>query len=821
MTRLLLPLALVLATLLPVLSGAPPVLGQTCTIEYVGPTEAPDNLWSMEENWSTEELPTTTDTVCHMDGGIIQCDVGNPDNPATISQMFVSGADGGGLTIGGGLTDLRGLKITGFNGFVDLDNPPQDGGYDVLVRAGSLLQADIADSMGGFGRLNITLEAGSSTNLTKLIADDNFTTVVGNVIDIADHTRFEVGRIFHNSTLGDATFSVAGSDAIVTVTGQVQADIHAAHQLVFTLDDEAQFHVLGEDIGEEAPLQGGEWYLLGESSLSVELIDFSRSVDAATFNIGEGSVATFPDEVFASVFVIHDTGTTVIGADLETTGNSPDAFGLSQVLVADGASVLCTANLNGGTWVVEDAVVGDPNVLNAFGNPSVPNQIQGFSSDWTITGSEGVLTVNSTQGGTFTVINDGRMVLFDHTVGGFSGHSMVGGVFSIGSGGFLEAATADLLLPDSLDVDDATAELRRFAIEFNHPFPGLTVADGAQVTVVEDLDTNGRDVEYSGADNQVAIGDVCFLDTLAGFHSKIRKVQLGSSASLTLSVAALGIETDLSEPISAGDSWDTSGVTLGIVPPTDPEMADAGETELINVLWDVGTAEPLIFCDTHTNKWAGFVVKEDATANLADGNFNGYYGTLYSSPEVLNVLGNVSVADGAELNTDGRQIFYTGTLTNDGSIDNTSNLVQVEARHYGDFNADGLINNADFDVIRDSYSGSGNDTDDPRCDSDGDNDSDNADYAFFVANRTAYGSDSLCSGGESFAAGGGSGCSAEVALTEEQEAWVSDTIAWCVETLPEELIAATAEAFAASTAHTADPAECLMASLVAAGLAGE
>jgi len=322
-------------------------------------------------------------------------------------------------------------------------------------------------------------------------------------------------------------------------------------------------------------------------------------------------------------------------------------------------------------------------------------------------------------------------------------------------------------------------------------------------------------VLYDGNENELVVSSLL---TLWGDESRIRKLEPGDS-DLTLGAASLSVESDLSISGPAADSWDTSGVKLGVVPPADPEMEDAGNIEVINVLWDVDTAEPLIFCDTHTNKWAGFVVKEDATAELVDANNSGFLGTLYSTDEVVNVLGDVLIGD-ATLNTNGITICYTGALQNLGTIDTPGNLIHVDARHFGEFNADGLINNADYVIIRDSYSNQ-DDTDDPRCDSDGDNDSDAADYALFAANRTAYGSDSLCGGGESFGGGGSSGCSSEVALSEEQEAWVADTIAWHVENLSEELIVAAAEAFAASTAYTSDPAECQMSALVAAGLCGE
>jgi len=249
--------------------------------------------------------------------------------------------------------------------------------------------------------------------------------------------------------------------------------------------------------------------------------------------------------------------------------------------------------------------------------------------------------------------------------------------------------------------------------------------------------------------------------------------------------------------------------------------------EVINVEWiDPTTDEVIIFCDVdaHPNKWGGFSLEGGLTADLADENDNGFLGSddMFSTDEVLIVLGDVRINEDATLNTNGIKVYYTGDLINDGTIDTPGNVIHVDARHFGDFNGDGVIRTADFSIFRDAETDDGVDTPDPRCDSDGDNDADlGVDYALFLANFYAYGSDSLCSGGESFGGGGSSGCSSEVALTQGQETWVADTIAWHLENLSEELIAAAAEAFAASTAYTSDPAECQMSALVAAGLCGE
>jgi len=449
-------------------------------------------------------------------------------------------------------------------------------------------------------------------------------------------------------------------------------------------------------------------------------------------------------------------------------------------------------------WTVADATVGDS--MNVVSEMTAALDISGADAEvWTYI-----------FGGILDISDGGRMVV----PSGGSLPQLITGFISLSEGAALEAESVSALV-QSLTVDASTVEAKELLLIAALP-GGMIVRDGADAVIVEKVEIGIHSLEYGGEENELSVTGIMSLGLP---DTKIRMEELGSNATLTLGVSRLDVETDLSEDTTAAQSRDTSGVTLGVIPPADPGLENAGDIEVMNVLWDVDTAEPLIFCDTHTNKWAGFVVKEDATANLVDGNFNGYYGALYSDDEVLNVLGDVLVADGTTLNTDGHQIIYTGSLVDDGTIDTPGNLIHVDARHFGDFNADGLINNADYHIIRDSYSNQ-NDTDDPRCDSDGDNDSDAADYALFAANRTAYASDSLCEGGESFGGGGGSGCSSEVALTEEQEAWVADTIAWCLETPTEELIAATAEAFAASTAYTSDPAECQMSALVAAGLCG-
>ncbi len=753
---------LVVAFLSVALASGSVGLAQTCDVSWdAGGTTS---NWSELANWDGNVLPVSTDDVCHTIGGVIQCNVGSPQNPNIIASMHVSGASDGGLTIGGGLTDLRGLRTT--NDLFDSDSPIQGGGYDVTVRGGSLLRA-----LGEIFNVNVLLEAGNTTNRTT-VETGALLTSGGRTITMNDHTRFEVdGDIEHDLSGTNATFTVAGSDAIVTIGGTVIAgDPFFSGELEISLDDAAQMDLTGSSL--DFSILGGVWDIRGGSSLIVSNPGDTATVLGGSFTIAEGALVTLPGLVDDVEFLdISDTDTIVSAGTIDG----------SDASVSDGAYV-DASELLGATWTVTDATVGSE--LDPL------DRIQNV--DFTISGAASFAAAHTLDNIGLYASDEAHVLVPDP--GGSADHFILGPIFTLADGAWLDAPTAPMTAI-LVTLDDSTLEVKNLVHLALLP-SGITLLNGADAAISESVSGFTLFVEYGGEENELSVTGRLLL---GGPNVRIRMEEPGSAATLTLGVSRLDVETDLSEDTTAAQSWDTSGVTLGVIPPADPELENAGDIEVMNVLWDVDTAEPLIFCDTHTNKWAGFVVKDEATANLVDENENGYYGTLYSAPEVLIVLGDVLVADGAALNTDDRQVFYTGTLTNNGSIDNTSNLVQVDARHFGDFNGDDVIDTTDdFDIIRDAYSGS-NDTTDPRCDADGDNDSDNIDYAFYLANRTAYGSDSLCSGGESFGGGGSSGCSSEVTLTEEQEAWVAATIAWCQETLTEELIAATAEAFSASS----------------------
>ncbi len=295
-------------------------LAQSCDISWdAGGTTS---NWTDQPNWNPNGQPASTDDVCHTIGGVILCNVGSPQNPNIIASMHVSGASGGGLTIGGGLTDLRGLSTT--NDLFDSDSPIQGGGYDITVKGGSLLQA-----LGEIFNVNVLLEAGNTTNRTT-VETGALLTNGGRTITMNDHTRFEVdGDIEHDLSGTDATFTVAGSDAIVTIGGTVIAgDPFFSGELEISLDDAAQMDLTGSSL--DFSILGGVWDIRGGSSLIVLNAGDSATVLGGSFTIAEGAVVELPGLVTDLEFLdISGTDTTITAEEFDFTDAS----------VSDGAHV--------------------------------------------------------------------------------------------------------------------------------------------------------------------------------------------------------------------------------------------------------------------------------------------------------------------------------------------------------------------------------------------------------------------------------------------------------------------------------------------------
>ncbi len=101
-------------------------------------------------------------------------------------------------------------------------------------------------------------------------------------------------------------------------------------------------------------------------------------------------------------------------------------------------------------------------------------------------------------------------------------------------------------------------------------------------------------------------------------------------------------------------------------------------------------------------------------------------------PEALYVK-DLEVATGTTLDADNLGIYYTGTLTNNGTIENGS-AIELTPTTYGDFNGDG-DEPADVDRFNDAFPSEIDDDEyDPLVDWDCDGDADCDDRSQYILN---------------------------------------------------------------------------------------
>ncbi len=413
-----------------VCSSAMHLHGQ-CDVSWDGDDSS--NNFAEPTNWDGDIVPGSGDTVCHDTGtDVIIVNVGTPGVPHEVESFRGDGGSNRGLTVGD--SAARGLKVLmDFIGAV-----AQSGGaYDVTVASESLLWI-----VGAMEQVNLTVEEGSTTDVTELLVDGDFVTALETSMDVQGATSgtSATTRVAIAGRVTDADDNPSSLDPFVlaaespTVEVSIGAVVH--DMATEPLQDDTARYVFnhGAQVEVQTYVVGGEW-LIGESSDGGDtLLEIAASPNAGelegahlvtegTWRITNATVtlACAPEAGFATTFGdfelddgaimtapdVFDFGTWRIAGGSRLTGlmfedNGPNSlchgvtsqlFSNEGVWIVDDAEIATTGQIWNGVWELRNgARVGLPLVDNNHGNPSVPHNV--LLEHFTVSGGS-VLTTGS------------------------------------------------------------------------------------------------------------------------------------------------------------------------------------------------------------------------------------------------------------------------------------------------------------------------------------------------------------------------------------------------------------------------------------------
>lgn len=393
------------------------------------------------------------------------------------------------------------------------------------------------------------------------------------------------------------------------------------------------------------------------------------------------------------------------------------ALGLNyRTFLLDQNELIVTGTIVGGDWFVDGGSIVDVNSVDLT------------NANWTV--DEGTVLVDNDMAddsGELTVNANGTV-----EVGTDGSGNLLANEIDINAGGLVD-------VDDNVDVDTSfnvnggtiTAATAGTGVEGVGQF--IIQHDGTATIAGEVRIPSGSRLEYgdiTSTGNTLSAGSLNFSAT-----SSILAMLSGASApSLSLSVSGdITIETTA----AAGTvvPFDSRGVTLTL------DGNSAQDMEIVTPDYDVNsvivwqgiqncTGAEVIY---NVMPLAELIVESGATVDLTDDNENILRGTAYSQ-DALYVDGDVTVQSGATLDLGSYKLYYTGTLTEDGTITGTDE--QVTKVCYGDFDADGDVDAADVANFSTAFMGSAVEANDPLFSSNRDGDVDLGDYAVLVTQVT-------------------------------------------------------------------------------------
>ncbi len=417
------------------------------------------------------------------------------------------------------------------------------------------------------------------------------------------------------------------------------------------------------------------------------------AIAAARSNNADFAKIDVTDDVIDSSIVVRKDADIDVGGDM--TGTAAGGHKLT-VDVSGDVDIVGDLTDVAVTLGASSIGIGDSATTVDIGSVGASNATD---EDWTLKGA-----VDVTAAGVFKV-NGSTMTL--------SGNSTLTSGITDG-GSWIVEDLAELTVttgnnayftPDSLVIDGATVEADHFGFDASTVLPvwQMTIKNGgAAKTTIEGA------IRLAGTGQGLSENSVL---TYVGTGNSMtsRNIELGGELVSGGTGATLDIVYDdpflvstetvrVENGMTIITQFDTEGVTLKPIVGDDP-------TEVFGPDYDGHNGSSVLFTDSPcVRRWAE-VTYDDSSA--VDRILDDYYCSTPISgsatdlcpggpptggvPEALYVI-DLTVDSGATLDTNGYNVYYTGTLTNNGTIESVGSSytpVKLTPRLYGDFNSDG------------------------------------------------------------------------------------------------------------------------------------
>jgi len=302
--------------------------------------------------------------------------------------------------------------------------------------------------------------------------------------------------------------------------------------------------------------------------------------------------------------------------------------------------------VNGGTWTVNDearVVVTGGNIKNGWWTVNSQAEVAVDTGNitggtWALDGGDVEVTLGDVINGAWTVKSLSNL---DVVAGDIDG-----GTYNVDGG----TVSAEKAFPASITLDAGTVTVDNFgdANDATH----LKLKGGASLFAqVSALHNSGSVIEYEGISAYGVSGDMTIDGDVTG------RVWNGAGRVALTVLGNLELGADLSGNQS---DWDVTGVKL--------KMIDQSTTTTKEVVSpDVGA---VIFSDSECVKyWRYFEVADGGAAEVQLVDVTNNETTMTgAAAEAMYVNGDVMVANSAQLDLNGFNLYYTGTLTNNGTI---------------------------------------------------------------------------------------------------------------------------------------------------------